>query len=151
MSEHVLALISGELQEALVDLDEAQVREATDDGWGRVGPEGALEAVLGFHLPADVMDDKHKTVWIAVLIGDDEAADAVGPVPIRVILVGHHDHNIVEDLARDEAFDGIAVGIERPVVAVVQNEVALILVDSPAERIEAGRRHASPAPPHWRR
>jgi hypothetical protein len=135
-AQHVLAVVPGELQETLVHLDQAQVREATDGGGRRVGRKGPLEALLGLDLFADVVNNENQTIRIARMISDNKAANAVGAIPILVGFVGHHNHDIVEGLTGHDTVDGVAAMFEQIAALMPQDEVVAVFVNSSAEFVK---------------
>ena len=109
-AEHVLARVAGEFQETLVQLDQAQVGQTADHGRCRISTEGALEPVLGLDFGTGVVDDENQAVRLAGTVRDDEGADPVGPVEVGIVLVGHHDHDLIDDLAGDYTVDRVVPG-----------------------------------------
>ena len=94
--------------------------------------------MLGFDLAADIVNDEHEAIGIARMIRDDEATDAVCPIPVLVGLVGHHDHNVIEGLAGDNAVDGVAAMVEPVSALMAQNEVGAVFVDGSTKFVEGG-------------
>jgi hypothetical protein len=135
--EHVSALVAGEFQEALVQLDQAQVGQAADHGRRRVGIEGTLEPVLRLDLGTGVVDDEDETIRFTGTVGDDEGADPVGPVEVGIVLVGYHDHDLVDDLTGDYTVDRVVPGTGCQVDLAVQDKVVAVLVDGQPELLQA--------------
>jgi hypothetical protein len=136
-AQHVLAIVARELEEALVHLDEAQVRETADRGRRRIGRKRPLEAVLGLDPIADVVNDENQTVGNTGLIGDHQAANAVGAVPVLIGSVSHHDLDIFEGLAGNNTVDRIATMVEQMGALMPQDEVLAVVVDRVTELVEA--------------
>ena len=70
------------------------------------------------------------------MISDNKAANAVGPIPVLLGLVGHHNHDIVEGLAGHDTVDGVAAMFEQIAALMAQDEVVAVLVNSSAEFVE---------------
>ena len=92
--------------------------------------------MLSLGLFADVMNNEHETIGIARMIGDDEAANTVGPIPVQVGFVRHLNHDIVEGLAGHNTVDGVVTMVEQVAAVTAHHEILAVLVDSPAELVE---------------
>ena len=64
-AEDLLALVARHVDEALVDLDEAEVGQAADDGGRGIGREGLLEPLLGGEPLGGVGHHQHQAVGLA--------------------------------------------------------------------------------------
>ncbi|MNM98604.1 hypothetical protein D3C81_1111390 [compost metagenome] len=122
-ADHLIAGIAGHFKEAGIDLDVAQITEATNYRRCGVGREGFLETLLGVGPVSDVVHDQHQGLRLALAVRQDQAADTVNPRTFFCVCRGvHFHHDVTEGLAASNAVDRIAVDGHPVIVAIAQDE-----------------------------
>ncbi len=126
-ADDLVAYVSGELDETLVDLDVAQVGEPADHCRSRVRPEHALEPLLRLVTVAGVLQQKREAGRCAGIVRRHQSPHPMRPYPRGIPEIVDLDHRVAKRLAGQDALDRMLQGADLAVVAVAQDEVGPVL------------------------
>ena len=118
LADDLVALVTRQVEEALIDQDIALVGNADDQRGGGVGVEHRLEPVLRVEPFGHVVDDQAQAIGLAAILVHDDVADLVHPARLVGIDRRDFDDQVGKALACEQPHQRIVAPRQLAVIPV---------------------------------